>query len=70
MIKLRDAGIDLRGARNAAMRALLLELPAPVVADSLNHNYNVTDKHRRNAGATFLDYATRRTNQAIPQEFI
>ena len=70
MNKLRDAGIDLRGARNAAMRALVLELPAPVVADSLNYSYNVTDKHRRNAGATFLDYATRRTDQTIPQRTI
>lgn len=61
MNKLRDAGIDLRGARNASLRALVLELPAPVVADSLNYSYQVTDKHRQNAGATFIDYATRRT---------
>lgn len=65
MNKLRQAGIDLRGARNAALRALVLDLPAPVVADSLNYSYTVTDKHRRNAGATFLDYATLRTAHTI-----
>ncbi|WP_448388590.1 hypothetical protein [Microbacterium aurum] len=62
MGKLRDAGIDLRGARNASLRALVLDLPAPVVADSLNYSYTVTDKHRRNAGAIFLDYASTRTS--------
>ncbi|MBG6240136.1 hypothetical protein IWX78_003131 [Mycetocola sp. CAN_C7] len=65
MNKLRDAGIDLRGARNASLRALVLELPAPVVADSLNYSYQVTDKHRRNAGAMFLDYAERRSDPKI-----
>jgi len=60
MNKLRDSGIDLRGARNASLRALVLELPAPVVADSLNYSYQVTDKHRQNAGATFTDYVSRR----------
>lgn len=61
MNKLRDAGIDLRGARNASLRALVLELPAPVVADSLNYSYQVTDKHRQNAGATFMNYADIRS---------
>ncbi|MCU1527105.1 MAG: hypothetical protein JWP75_868 [Frondihabitans sp.] len=60
MNKLRDTGIDLRGARNAALRTLVLELPAPIVADSLNYSYQVTDKHRQNAGATFIDYVSKR----------
>ncbi|WP_259423516.1 hypothetical protein [Cnuibacter physcomitrellae] len=60
MNKLRNAGVDLRGARNASLRALVLELPAPVVADSLNYSYQVTDKHRQNTGATFADYVSRR----------
>ncbi|RFA11765.1 hypothetical protein B7R22_17905 [Subtercola boreus] len=60
MGKLRRAGIDLRGARNAALRALVLELPAPVIADALDYSYQVTDKHRRNAGTTFIDYVARR----------
>lgn len=64
MNKLRDAGIDLRGARNASLRALVLELPAPVVADSLNYSYQVTEKHRQNAGATYIDYASTRTRRS------
>ncbi|MDF9277426.1 hypothetical protein P4U43_06420 [Arthrobacter sp. EH-1B-1] len=28
MMRLREAGIDLRAARNSAMRALVLEIPA------------------------------------------
>lgn len=60
MNKLRDSGIDLRGARNASLRALVFELPAPVIADSLNYSYKVTEKHRQNAGAVFIDYVTRR----------
>jgi hypothetical protein len=50
--------LDLRGARNAALRALALELPAPVIADALQlpgHRQN-----RRNARTTFIDYITRR----------
>lgn len=65
MNKLRDAGIDLRGARNASLRALVLELPAPVIADSLNYSYQVTDRHRQSAGATFLDYADRHARPTI-----
>lgn len=60
MNKLRDSGIDLRGARNASLRALVLELPAPVIADSMNYSYKVTEKHRQNAGAVFIDYVTKR----------
>lgn len=60
MSLLRDAGIDLRHAKNASLRALVLELPAPVVADSLGYSYQVTDQHRQNAGAQFTDYLGKR----------
>jgi hypothetical protein len=56
MNRLRERGIDLPGARNASLRALVLEMPAPIVADALNYSYQVTEKHRREAGATFTDY--------------
>lgn len=36
MTQLREAGIDLRGARNATLRALVLEIPAPIVATHLD----------------------------------
>lgn len=57
---LREAGIDLRGAKNAALRELVLQMPAPIVADSFNYSYTVTEQHRRNAGAQFIDYLTKR----------
>lgn len=57
---LRDAGIDLRGAKNAALRELVLQMPAPIVADSFNYSYTVTEQHRRNAGAQFIDYLAKR----------
>jgi hypothetical protein len=38
-----------------------LELPAPVVADSRTTATPSPYKHRRNAGATFIDYASRRS---------
>lgn len=60
MTLLRDAGIDLRHAKNASLRALVLELPAPVVADSLGYSYQVTDQHRQSAGARFTDYLANR----------
>jgi hypothetical protein len=35
MRKLRDSGIHLLGARNAALRELVLEMPPPIVAHVL-----------------------------------
>jgi len=62
MSLLRDAGIDLRGTKNAALRELVLQMPAPIVADSFNYSYTVTEQHRRNAGAQFIDYLTNARN--------
>lgn len=61
MNRLRDRGIDLRGARNASLRALVLEMPAPVVADAFNYSHSVTNRHRRDAGALFTDYIKNRS---------
>lgn len=61
MNKLRDRGIDLRGARNAALRTLVLEMPAPIVADSLGYSYKVANQHRTAAGAVQTDYVNRRS---------
>ena len=57
---LRDAGIDLRGAKNAALRELVLQMPAAVVADSFNYSYKITEQHRTTAGAQFIDYLAKR----------
>jgi integrase len=60
MNRLREAGIDFRAAKNASMRALVLEIPAAIVADSFGYSYQITDKHRHQAGATFSDYVNKR----------
>ena len=57
---LRDAGIELRGAKNAALRELVLQMPAPIVADSFNYSYTIAEQHRRNAGAQYIDYLAKR----------
>lgn len=57
---LRDAGVDLRGAKNAALRELVLQMPAPIVSDSFHYSYAITEQHRRNAGAQFIDYIAKR----------
>jgi hypothetical protein len=67
MIRLRERGIDLLGARNASLRALVLEMPAPVVADALNYSYQVTDRHRRDAGSVFADYIATRSTSPLPR---
>ncbi|AND15260.1 hypothetical protein [Rathayibacter tritici] len=59
--RLQDAGINLRAARNATLRALVLEIPAAIVADSLGYSYQIADKHRRNSGATFSNYISHRS---------
>lgn len=65
MNQLRERGIDLLGARNASLRALVLDMPAPIVADALNYSYQVTDRHHRDAGATFTDYINHRNTDQM-----
>lgn len=65
MDRLRERGIDLRGARNASLRALVLEMPAPIVADALDYSYQVTDRHRRDAGAALIDYIHHRSTDTM-----
>lgn len=61
MNKLRACGVDLRGARNSTLRTLVLEIPAPIVADSLGLSYVVADRHRMSAGAVHAEYVARRS---------
>jgi len=60
MNRLRDRGIDLRAARNSSLRALVLEMPAPLAADALGFSYQVADRHRVRGGATYFDYVSLR----------
>jgi len=45
MERLREIGINLLGARNASLRALVNEVPAPLVAEMLGYSYQVAQKH-------------------------
>jgi hypothetical protein len=60
MGKLRDAGIDLRGARNAALRQLVLDMPPAIAADTLGYAYTTTERHARNAGTSWAGYPSAR----------
>ncbi|GAA4421423.1 hypothetical protein GCM10023169_14350 [Georgenia halophila] len=54
---LRDLGINLRGARNRAMRDLVSEIPAPVVASLLGYSDQVTQRHAQAAATPMAQYA-------------
>jgi hypothetical protein len=60
MGKLRGAGIDLRGARNAALRQLVLDMPPAIAADTLGYAYTTTERHARDAGTIWAAYPPER----------
>lgn len=57
MTRLREIGIDLLGARNASLRGLVNEIPAPLVAEMLGYSYQVTQKHATAAAEPWSRYA-------------
>jgi hypothetical protein len=59
MQRLREVGINLLGARNAALRGLVTEVPAPIVAEMLGYSYQVTQKHATAAADPWSLYAAR-----------
>jgi hypothetical protein len=50
-------GIDLTPAKRSALRQLVREAPAPVVADMLGYSYQTLDRHAQQAAATYQNYA-------------
>ena len=56
MQRLRETGINLLGARNASLRALVNEVPAPLVAEMLGYSYQVTQKHAAAAAEPWSRY--------------
>lgn len=57
MERLREVGINLLGARNASLRALVTEVPAPLVAEMLGYSYQVTQKHAAAAAEPWSRYS-------------
>jgi hypothetical protein len=52
----REIGIGLLGARNASLRGLVTEVPAPLVAEMLGYSYQVTQKHAAAAAEPWSRY--------------
>ena len=62
---LRNAGLPMRNARTSALRELVLQAPAPVVADALGFHQTTTTRQFTAAGGRWSRYAaTRRTGTA------
>lgn len=58
MLRLPKLGINLLGARNAAIQNLVAEVPAPLVAELLGYSYQVTHRHAEIAAQPWSKYAT------------
>ena len=57
MERLRENGINLMGARNASLRALVTEVPPPIAAEMLGYSYQVAQKHASAAGEPWSRYS-------------
>jgi hypothetical protein len=58
MKRLQNLGIDLRGARNTALKELVQRVPAPIAATQLGYRPGVTQRHAEDAGAPLSRYAS------------
>lgn len=58
MIRLRGIGVNIRGARNAALRSLVRQTPAPVVASQLGYSTQIAIKHAALAAQPDQRYAS------------
>jgi hypothetical protein len=57
--QLRSLGFPMRAGRVSALRELVAQAPAPVIADALGFHQTTTHRQHINAGATWSRYATR-----------
>jgi hypothetical protein len=57
LIQLRDHGLPMRTARISALRQLVLQVPAPVIAAALGFHHTTTTRQHINAGGTWSHYA-------------
>jgi hypothetical protein len=55
--QLRDLSLPMRTARISALRQLVLQVPAPVIADALGFHYTTTTRRHANAGGPWSRYA-------------
>lgn len=64
MTRLRAMGIDLQGARNAAIKALVQRVPPPIVASQLGYSPGTTQRHAELAAVPDSRYAALITDRA------
>lgn len=57
MDRLRDLGINLLSSRNRALRSLVQQMPAAIVAEMLGYSYQVTERHAARTSAAWSRYA-------------
>jgi len=57
--RLRALGLPMRAGRAAALRELVLHVPAPVAAEALGFRYSTTQRQCAAVGGTWSRYATR-----------
>jgi hypothetical protein len=65
---LRDAGLPMRNARTSALRDLVLQAPAPVVADALGFHQTTTTRQFTAAGGRWSRYAATRRPGSDPAD--
>lgn len=60
MRHLRHMGIHLRGARNTALQAMVVDVPPPIVAEMLGYGHKSAQRHADIAARTWGGYVTPR----------
>jgi hypothetical protein len=65
-VALRAAGLPMRDARTSALRDLVVQAPAPVVADALGFHQTTTTRQHAAAGGTWSRYAATRPRGTAP----
>ena len=70
MSGLRDRGIDLLGARNAALRQLVLDMPPALAAAALGYSPETAEHHAAAAGQPWADYAAVKRYRTSPRWLI
>ncbi len=54
---LGELGIPTRAALTATLRRLVLQAPAPVIAQALGYHHNTAHRHATQAGGPWARYA-------------
>jgi len=59
LARIYELGLTIRNARSAALRKLVLTIPAPVLTTILGYTAATLDRHTSSSGAPWLAYASR-----------